>query len=356
MRQRVALARALAQDSSCCSWTSRSPRSTRSPATCCTRSSPGSGRSRPLSVVFVTHNVREAVRLGQRVVLLVLAARPRRPRVARSTSRSRARIESPGCRALAAEITERAARGDQPPWPADDRRARPALRSTATSRRQPRRGGRPRRARDPIADLPPAAGAGLALRPAGAAAVVFLALLVGVWQLAYVAELKPPYALPGAGRRLGRRSWATGRRTARALEAIWTSLQPRRGRLRHVARHRHAARAGHAVGAAGCARAIGPIVTGLQSPAVGRLGARRDHLVRAHQRRDLRRRPARRRAVDRQRPAHRHSTRCRRCSPRSGRVLGAVGARRGSGTCCCRPRCPATSAASGRAGRSPGAR
>jgi NitT/TauT family transport system ATP-binding protein len=59
---------------------------------------------RRLSIVFVTHNVREAVRLGDRVVLLT--SRP--GRVAREfavdVARPR-RIESPDVAALAAEIT-----------------------------------------------------------------------------------------------------------------------------------------------------------------------------------------------------------------------------------------------------------
>ncbi|WP_373889802.1 ABC transporter ATP-binding protein [Microbacterium sp. ASV81] len=56
------------------------------------------------TIVFVTHNVREAARLGQRVVLL--SSRPGRVsrewRVARTHNR---RIESPEVSALAAEIT-----------------------------------------------------------------------------------------------------------------------------------------------------------------------------------------------------------------------------------------------------------
>jgi NitT/TauT family transport system ATP-binding protein len=59
-----------------------------------------------VSVVFVTHNVREAVRLGQRVVLLssrpgrVIAEWPVRIRGTR-------RIESPEVATLAVEITDR---------------------------------------------------------------------------------------------------------------------------------------------------------------------------------------------------------------------------------------------------------
>ena len=89
--------------------------------------------------------------------------------------------------------------------------------------------------------------------------------------------------------------------------------------------------------------------------AVGRLGARRDHLVRADRRDDLRGHPARRGAVDRQRPARRHRPGAAAATCGSARC-SAPAAGRGSGTCCCPPRCPASSAGSSRAGRSRGAR
>jgi len=58
-----------------------------------------------LAIIFVTHNVREAVRLGQRVLLM--SSRPgmfvRQWQVNIEGPR---RIESPGVSALAAEITE----------------------------------------------------------------------------------------------------------------------------------------------------------------------------------------------------------------------------------------------------------
>ena len=58
-----------------------------------------------IAVIFVTHNVREAVRLGQRVVLL--SSRP--GRVAREWSvdiPQPRRIEDPDVSRLSAEITE----------------------------------------------------------------------------------------------------------------------------------------------------------------------------------------------------------------------------------------------------------
>ena len=72
-------------------------------------------REQRLTILFVTHNVREAVRLGDRVVLLssrpgrvvaefpVVIPRPRR-------------IESHPVADLAAAITDRAAGGGAPPW------------------------------------------------------------------------------------------------------------------------------------------------------------------------------------------------------------------------------------------------
>jgi NitT/TauT family transport system permease protein len=52
--------------------------------------------------------------------------------------------------------------------------------------------------------------------------VLFLAVLVAVWQLVYAAKVKPPYALPGPGD-----VWNAFLQTVqdgRATEAIWTSL------------------------------------------------------------------------------------------------------------------------------------
>jgi NitT/TauT family transport system ATP-binding protein len=61
---------------------------------------------RALTVVFVTHNVREAVRLGNRVVML--SSRPGRVAAEFAVPFERPRrIESPEVSALAGEITER---------------------------------------------------------------------------------------------------------------------------------------------------------------------------------------------------------------------------------------------------------
>jgi NitT/TauT family transport system ATP-binding protein len=58
-----------------------------------------------ISIIFVTHNVREAVRLGQRVLLM--SSRP--GRIVREWPveiEGERRLESPGVSALSAEITE----------------------------------------------------------------------------------------------------------------------------------------------------------------------------------------------------------------------------------------------------------
>jgi sulfonate transport system ATP-binding protein len=104
MRQRVALARALAQDSQLLLMDEPF-----AALDAITRDALHEELTRlwseqGLSIVFVTHNVREAVRLGQRVVLM--SSRP--GRIVREwrleLSQPRA-IESPGVSALATEIT-----------------------------------------------------------------------------------------------------------------------------------------------------------------------------------------------------------------------------------------------------------
>ena len=99
-----------------------------------------SGASASLTVLFVTHNVREAVRLGDRVVLL--SSRPGRivEEYPVDIERPR-RIEAPAVSALAGEITDRAARGGGPPWRlttasiGGHRRPRPQLAGSTPSRR-----------------------------------------------------------------------------------------------------------------------------------------------------------------------------------------------------------------------------
>ena len=104
MRQRVALARALAQDRSVLLMDEPFASLDAITRDLLHEELERVWRATGRTIVFVTHNVREAARLGQRVVLL--SSRPgrivREWRVARTTGR---RIESPEVGALATEIT-----------------------------------------------------------------------------------------------------------------------------------------------------------------------------------------------------------------------------------------------------------
>jgi NitT/TauT family transport system permease protein len=92
--------------------------------------------------------------------------------------------------------------------------------------------------------------------------VVFLALLVGAWQLAYVAHLKPPYALPSPAD-VAAKFWETVQ-DGRAGEAIWTSLS--RGAIGFGMSLVIGTLLGLAMWWSRWLRAaIGPIVSGLQS-------------------------------------------------------------------------------------------
>ena len=62
---------------------------------------------RRLTVLFVTHNVREAARLGDRIVRHVAAPGPRHRRASTSTSSGRGASTQPAVSALAAEVTDR---------------------------------------------------------------------------------------------------------------------------------------------------------------------------------------------------------------------------------------------------------
>jgi NitT/TauT family transport system permease protein len=92
--------------------------------------------------------------------------------------------------------------------------------------------------------------------------VLFLALLVVVWQLAYVAKLKPSYALPGPAD-VARTFWQTVE-DGRAAEAIWTSLS--RGAVGFGLSLVIGTLLGLAMwGSRWLRAAIGPLVSGLQS-------------------------------------------------------------------------------------------
>jgi NitT/TauT family transport system ATP-binding protein len=104
MRQRVALARALAQDSSVLLMDEPFAALDAITRDVLHQELTRVWAEQRLSVVFVTHNVREAARLGQRVVLL--GSRPGRIVREWQVDVPQPRtIESPGVSALAAEIT-----------------------------------------------------------------------------------------------------------------------------------------------------------------------------------------------------------------------------------------------------------
>ncbi|HEV7727615.1 MAG TPA: ABC transporter ATP-binding protein [Modestobacter sp.] len=105
MRQRVALARALAQDSSVLLMDEPFAALDAITRDVLHEELVRVWTEQRLAVVFVTHNVREAVRLAQRVLLM--SSRPGRIVREWSVDLSQPRaIESPGVGALATEITE----------------------------------------------------------------------------------------------------------------------------------------------------------------------------------------------------------------------------------------------------------
>ena len=261
MRQRVALARALAQDSSVLLMDEPFAALDAITRDVLHEELTRVWAEQGLSVVFVTHNVREAVRLGQRVVLLssrpgrvvrewqVDIPQPRTHRVARGR-RARRRDHRASCtRRSAAMATDL-----QRPAPApargrrEDRPSPPAsTRSTTPPQLPPRPGAR-------------AGGSSGRCCPP----LVFLAAARG--RLAARLPRRGQAAVRAARRRRtsARRS---GRRSqdGRAVEAIWTSLQPRRGRLR-ACRSSIGTPLGLAMWWSRWLRAaIGPIVSGLQT-------------------------------------------------------------------------------------------
>jgi NitT/TauT family transport system permease protein len=115
---------------------------------------------------------------------------------------------------------------------------------------------------DSAPQLPPRPGLGRRLARSVLPPVVFLAVLVVVWQVAYAAEIKPPYALPGPAD-----VWRTFVETVvdgRAAEAVWTSVS--RGAFGFLMSLVIGTLLGLAMWWSRWLRAaIGPIVSGLQS-------------------------------------------------------------------------------------------
>src|SRR3954451_21962845 len=115
---------------------------------------------------------------------------------------------------------------------------------------------------DTAAELPGAAGPWGIFGRSVVPPMVFLALLVGVWQAAYLAKVKPSYALPSPGD-VAAKLWETVQ-DGSALEAVWTSLS--RGAVGFAMSLVIGSLLGLAMWWSRWLRAaIGPIVSGLQS-------------------------------------------------------------------------------------------
>jgi NitT/TauT family transport system permease protein len=115
---------------------------------------------------------------------------------------------------------------------------------------------------DSAPQLPPKPGIGRVFVRSVLPPIVFLAALVGVWQLAYLAELKPPYALPSPAD-VAETFWTTVQ-DGRAAEAVWTSVS--RGAVGFAMSLVIGTLLGLAMWwSTWLRRAIGPIVSGLQS-------------------------------------------------------------------------------------------
>jgi NitT/TauT family transport system permease protein len=115
---------------------------------------------------------------------------------------------------------------------------------------------------DSAPELPRGPGIGRTFVRSVLPPIVFLALLVGVWQLAYAAHLKPSYALPSPAD-VAATFWQTVQ-DGRAADAIWTSLS--RGAVGFAMSLVIGTLLGLAMWWSRWLRAaIGPIVSGLQS-------------------------------------------------------------------------------------------
>ena len=252
------------------------------------------------TIVFVTHNVREAARLGQRVVLLSAApagssgsGASRRPTAAASSRprsrRSRSRSPS-SCGRRSAEM---------PHDTALDRRRQP---QSAGCRRARRRPPQPRSGPRPPADRSRAT-----LRAAGArfttSVVPPVRLRAGPARRLAALRRASPSRDPTSCRARSTSSPRSATRGSPAGCRLAVAHQPRarHRRLPHRDRRRHADRAAAGRGAAAAPRGradhLGPA-----GAAVGRVGARRDHLVRPVGCHRVLRHPDGRDPLDRQRP------------------------------------------------------
>ena len=285
--------------------------------------------------MFVTHNVREAVRLGDRVVLLT--SRPGgSPQSTPSTSTARAASTRPRSRRSRRRSPTGCARrcGRHGRWTADVVALRASTRLAASSSRA---AGRHRARRIWAATWPKLLAVAIVHRARGRSSCG------RGW--------KPEYVLPSPFTVFERFWRGLGDAAAAAAR---TTLQRGVNGFAIALRHRRRRRSRGRARPRSCAPAIGSMITGLQTmPSIAWFPLAIVLFELERGRDPVRRRP-RRGAVDRQRPHQRR--RQHPADPAAGRARARrARARRRCATSCSRPRCRRSSAASSRAGRSPGA-
>ena len=209
MRQRVALARALAQDADVLLMDEPFGALDAMTRDLLHEVLEGIWRRRQLSIVFVTHEVREAVRLGDRVVLL--SSRPGRVIGEFEVGFDRPRgMDSAGDRRAGHQDQGPAAGGDHPPWP---------LRPPGNQR--PRWPGwtgwiRPRRSRP--------GGTGARIWAAAWPKLLALGSALAIWELVYLSGFKhddparPGTTIPTCGTSCTTR--CSGRRIGTTLRSV----------------------------------------------------------------------------------------------------------------------------------------
>ncbi len=286
----------------------------------------------------------------------VLASRPLRAPSGRSRSSRPRRIESPGVAELVARDHRRPAAGDPPPCRRRDdggaAHEHPSRPRPPRRRREPRGGPRRARhpdpahraARDPVAPLGPARRSWPSL------------FLVAVWAVVVAPEDQADLRHPAAAEVWATFSdyWAQGSGAGGGLEL---SVRARVRGLRHLGRRRHRARAARSRSSASCARRSGRCPQRPAVAPVGRVGARRHHLVRARRTRRSTRSSCSARCRRSRTVCSPASTRCRRCTCASAGCSGATRIRPRSATSCSPPPCPGyPRRPASRAGRSRGAR
>ena len=290
------------------------------------------------TVVFVTHNVREAVRLGDRVVLL--SSRPGRVAAEFPVDIPRPRrIDSPEVGALAAEITDRLREEVRPPCPLTT--VGPSVLDPSTTISWP-------------SELAGLDALGVATRPAARLArramwsaawpkLAAIAIALLAWQLVvwsgWKPELRPARAghgVPRARRHDPRRQPVEGHRPRRCGGPSPASPSPSSSAALR--------RPGRVARSASLRVAVGSLITGLQTmPSIAWFPLA-IVLFKLQRGGDPLRRRARRGTVDRQRRDRRH--RQHPADPhRAPAGCSAPGGSAATATSSCPPRCRRSSAA-----------